>query len=223
MSKFDRVAPVSVAFFIMLSFAGASARAEEKAVSDKDLKATVDSHSADLKACLGKHGTATGKVVVTFNIVADGSVNKSDASTHSSNAALDRCIADSFKRWTFPKPKGAINWMSNYPIVFSVPKAAPVGKLEDAEINAVIEPKLPEVKACLDEALKANKDVKGIATLGVVVSPAGVVTEVHVLSTTTTAPKLDDCVAARVKTWAFPKPHGGGEASFSYPFKLNVK
>jgi TonB family protein len=113
--------------------------------------------------------------------------------------------------------------MSNYPIVFSVPKAAPVGKLEDADINSAIVPKLPEVQACLNDAVKENKDVKGIATIGVVVSPAGVVTETHVLSSTTAAPKLDACVAARVKTWPFPKPKGGGEASFSYPFKLNVK
>ena len=47
-------------------------------------------------------------------------------------------------------------------------------------------------------------------------------TEVHVLNSTTQAPKLDACVAARVKTWVFPRPKGG-EASFSYPFKLNVK
>ncbi len=176
-------------------------------------------------ACMRDSGHVTGKLVVTFNIVANGRyVSESKPSTQPrANAALDKCIADSFKRWTFPKPKGGGNWLSNYPFQFAAPKAAPVGKLEDAEINAVIEPKLPEVKACLDEALKENKDTKGIATLGVVVSPAGVVTEVHVLSTTTTAPKLDACVAARVKTWAFPKPHGGGEASFSYPFKLNVK
>jgi TonB family protein len=210
--------------FIVLSFAISSAHAEpEKAVSDKDLKATVDSHKSELMACMKDSGQVTGKLVVTFNIQANGSVSASKASTHSSNAALDKCIADAFKRWTFPKPQGGGNWMSNYPFQFAAPKAPAVGKLEDTEINAVIGPKLPEVQACLDAAVKENKDVKGIATIGVVVSPAGVVTEAHVLSSTTGAPKLDDCVAGRVKTWVFPKPKGGGEAAFKYPFKLNVK
>jgi TonB family protein len=206
---------------LVLAVLCASAPAGEKAVSDEQIRATVDGHVADLKACMVQHGSSTGELHVEFTIQPDGHVSEAKVGHPSSNAKLDGCIAGSFRRWTFPKPKGGVVWVSSYPITFS---AAPPkkGTLTDDEIVGTIKPKLPEVQACLVEAKKDKADVAGIVDLGIAVASTGKVADVKVLSTTTSAPKLDTCIVARVKTWTFPKPKGGGEAAFHYPFKLNV-
>jgi TonB family protein len=202
------------------------ALAEDKAVTDQEIRQTVDSHMSDLKACMQQHGAATGKLVVEFTIQPDGKVSDSKVGTASSNGKLDACIASGFKKWSFPKPRGGKLWVSAYPITFSVPKEAPKGTLAESDIVGTIQGKMAEVKACYDEN-KGTDDkaaaISGITEVGVVVSPAGKVTEVKILSSTTKSPKLDQCVVAHVKTWAFPKPQGGGEAAFRYPFKFNVK
>jgi TonB family protein len=199
------------------------AHAEEKAVTDQEIKSTVGQHMSEIKSCMSKHGTSSGKVIVEFAIEKDGHVSMSKVSHDSSNHPLDECIAGLFKHWTFPKPRGGAMWLSNYPLIFSVPKEAPKGTLSSDDIVKTVTAHTPDVQACLTEEKKDKPDVSGTAELGIVVSPAGKVTDVKVLSTDTKAPKLDACIVGKVKAWAFPKPQGGGEASFRYPFKLNLK
>lgn len=210
-------------FLVAAALVSSAARADEKAVSDQEVRAVVDGHVGDLKGCMKDHGAATGKVVIEFSILPDGKATGTKVGQSSSNHALDQCIADRFSKWAFPKPRGGKAWLTAYPIIFSVPKEPPKGKLSEDEIVKTITGKMEEVKVCLAAAVKEKADVAGVADLGIVVSPAGAVTEVTVLKSTTAAPKLDACIVARVKTWQFPKPQGGGEASFRYPFKLNVK
>jgi TonB family protein len=207
----------------LVTVLGASALAGEKAVSDDQIRTTVDGHVADLKACMGQHGSATGQVRVEFTIQPDGKVSDAKVGQASSNAKLDQCIAGSFRKWTFPKPKGGGVWVSSYPITFSAPPPPKKGTLTEEEIVGTIKPKLPEVQACMAEAKKESKaEVSGIVDVGIAVAASGTVADVKVLSTTTKLPKLDECIVTRVKAWTFPKPKGGGEAAFHYPFKLNV-
>ena len=193
----------------------------ERPISDKEVRATVESHMPDIKACMKEHGTSAGKLVVTFTIETDGRVSAASVTRDSANHPLDRCIADDFRKWSFPKLKGKVAFLSTYPLVFSVPKAPPVGKLTESDVVKTVQGKLPEVQACLAEATKEKTDTKGTVQAGIVVSPDGSVVEVNVLSSTTGAPKLDTCIVNHVKAWKFPKPEGGGEAAISYPFKLN--
>jgi outer membrane biosynthesis protein TonB len=46
----------------------------------------------------------------------------------------------------------------------------------------------------------------------------GFVTTTGVSESSVHNPTLENCIAARVKTWEFPKPKGGGVAIVSYPF-----
>jgi hypothetical protein len=39
-----------------------------------------------------------------------------------------------------------------------------------------------------------------------------------VRSTTMNNQPVENCIMARIKTWAFPKPKGGGQVLVSYPF-----
>lgn len=209
---------------LLASISGSPVLADEaKPIADEAIRATVDGHVADLKACMKDQGAATGKLVVEFWIQPDGHVSEAKVGHGSSNHKLDQCIAEGFRRWTFPKPRGGRAWLSAYPIVFSAPKEPPKGTLTDDEIVKTVQGKMAEVQACLGEAVKEKADVTGVAELGIVVSPAGKVIEVSILKSSTQAPKLDACIVAKVKTWPFPKPHGNGEAAFRYPFKFNVK
>jgi len=211
------------AFFALLTVAlPTSVARAEKAVSDEQIRATVDAHVADLKQCMGEHGAATGELHVEFSIQPDGHVSESKIGKASSNHALDQCIAAAFRRWTFPKPRGGGVWASSYPITFSAPPAPKKGTLTEAEINGAIKPKLTDVQACIVEAKKEKDDVAGVVELGIAVAPSGGVVDVKVLSSSTKAPKLDACIITRAKTWLFPKPKGGGEAAFRYPIKINV-
>lgn len=194
---------------------------EERPISDKEVRTTVESHMPDIKACMKEHGPSSGKLVVTFTIELDGRVSAASVTRDSANHPLDRCIVDDFRKWTFPKPRGKVAFLSTYPIVFSVPKPAAVGTLSEADVVKTVQAKLSEVQACLADATKDKADTKGTLRAGIVVSPDGSVVEVNVLSSTTGAPKLDSCIVNHVKAWKFPRPAGGGEAAVSYPFKLN--
>jgi TonB family protein len=211
----------ALSVLVVLAAAGPT-QAEDKAVSDDDIRATVDGHVADLKACMRNHGDATGKLVVEFTILPDGKVSESKVGKPSSNKGLDSCIAGNFRKWTFPKPKNGKVWVSAYPIQFAPAKEPLKGTLTEAEIVGVVKPKLPEVQACLADAHKEKADAAGTVELGIAVAPDGKVSDVKVLTTTTKMPKLDQCIAAKVKAWTFPKPKGGGEAAFKYPFKLEA-
>lgn len=215
-----RATVLFAAVVAVVGTASATAHAEDKAVSDDAIRDTVNGHMTDLKACMNDHGDATGKLVVEFTILPDGKVSESKVGSASSNKKLDACIAASFRKWTFPRPRNGKAWVSAYPIQFAQPKQPAKGTLTEAEIVGTVKAKLADVQACLAEAHKEKADAAGTAELGIVVSSAGAVSDVKVLSSTTKMPTLDQCIVAKVKTWTFPKPKGGGEAAFKYPFKL---
>ena len=50
------------------------------------------------------------------------------------------------------------------------------------------------------------------------IDPAGAVTEAHTQESTLHDRTVESCVAAKIKTWRFPIPKGGGEVFVTYPF-----
>lgn len=186
-----------------------------------EIKAVVDSHLDQVKACLGEHGAATGRLVVEFSIAPTGKVEGPHAKEHSSNAALDACIAKTFAGFTFPKPRGGVTMGVVYPFGFApAPPPPKVGKIPEPEIVKVLKANQAEIDNCYKQAAAEKPGLKGVVQVGVVIDPKGVVTETSVQSSTLGDAKLDACVAARVKTWAFPKPSDDGEAAILIPFAL---
>jgi|GEM_PF-2975074 len=211
---------ILIASLALVSFSASA----DAPLSNEEVKKTVESHLGDVKACMRDKGSATGKLVVEFAIEPDGHVTNPKPKEASSNAALDGCIAAAFGRWTFPKPRGGALMGAIYPFVFSAPVAPPkpaVGKLTPQQVVDAVKPKLSEVKACFD-ANHVKETPAGIIEVAVVVSAAGAVKEATVKSSTMKAPKLDQCIVERLKTWAFPKPEGNGEAAFVYPFAFKA-
>jgi TonB family protein len=210
-----------VLFLGLLALDAHAGPATPAPLSHEEIKSTVDSHIGEVKACIGKHGSATGKLVVEFAISPDGKANDPKPKEHSSNDALDKCIAHAFGGWTFPKPRGGALMGVVYPFIFAAAKAPPApvqGTLDAKLIVGVVKAHQSD----LDECLKAgrsetNTDVAGTVRVAMVISPAGVITEAKVHDSNTKSGKLDECVVKKLKGWTFPKPTGG-EAAVVYPF-----
>jgi hypothetical protein len=187
-------------------------------LTHQEIKSTVDSHLDDVKACMRDHGSATGKLVVEFGVTPEGKVNDPKPKERSSNAALDRCIANAFGRWTFPKPRGGVLMGVDYPFMFAAPKPPAQGKLDQAVVVKTVHDHQPDIKTCYDEAVKAKPGLAGTVKVAFVIAPTGKVSEAKVDNSTTKWGPLDQCLVGKLKSWTFPKPEGNGEVAIMYPF-----
>jgi outer membrane biosynthesis protein TonB len=210
---------ITLLFGLAALDAHAAPAAAAAPLSHEEIKSTVDSHIGDVKACIGKHGAATGKLVVEFSISPDGKVNDPKPKERSSNDALDKCIARAFGGWTFPRPRGGALMGVDYPFTFAAPKAPPAqGSLDAKLIVGVVKSHLPELEECMAEGkAEINREVTGTVNVAMVISPAGAISEAKVHDSNTQSKKLDECVVKKLKGWSFPKPTGG-EAAVIYPF-----
>jgi TonB family protein len=67
---------------------------------------------------LAKHAGLAGKLAVAFVIGPDGKVQQAHVARSTLNdPELEQCVADRFKSWTFPKPKGGGIVQVTYPVV----------------------------------------------------------------------------------------------------------
>jgi TonB family protein len=220
------VAWTSVAMGFHASSALAAA-AGPPPLSHEEIKNVVDSHLADLKACIGQQGSATGKLVVEFGILSNGKVTDAKIKERSSNAGLDICITQAFGRWTFPKPHGGVTMGVDYPFVFSEPPPPPQGKLSDQQMADTVHSHKAETDVCLQNALKAKSgdkpEINGTVVIGMVIDPSGKVTEATIRQNSTGSNVLDTCILTQVQTWLFPKPVPAGEFAVAYPFIFGKK
>jgi TonB family protein len=199
----------------------AAAPPADPPLSHEEIKATVDKHLGDVKACLKQHGAATGKLVVKFVINVLGKVESPAPEQSSSNAALDKCIAAQFLKWEFPKPRGNVNMGVVYPFMFAPPPPPPANLSRD-QVVATMRAHIADVKICYDAALKQKNDIAGTINVDFTVGPEGKVLDAKVHDSTIKVPALETCLVAKAKTWPFPKPEGVGNFAFTYPFVLTV-
>lgn len=94
------------------------------------------------------------------------------------------------------------------------------GGLDRAVIQATIAKYLSQVRACYEEQLQGNPGLAGQVTMNFVIGGAGQVTTAQVGRTTLGNAATEGCIAARMKTWMFPKPVGGVNVKVNYPFLL---
>ena len=53
-----------------------------------------------------------------------------------------------------------------------------------------------------------------------IIAATGSVAKVKVKESTMRNPAVERCIAAKIKTWKFPAPSGGGIVEVNYPFVL---
>ena len=88
------------------------------------IDAVIKRHTNIVRACytegLKENKALGGKVTLKFTIAADGSVAKAEVKTSTLSApAVELCMAQAFRRMTFPPPKGDGIVIVTYPFVFS--------------------------------------------------------------------------------------------------------
>lgn len=92
---------------------------------DKSLiDAVIKRHMNQIRYCyqreLTKSPDLSGKITVKFVIAKDGSVSKAEIKSSSMGSpTVESCIADRFRRFQFPEPKGGGIVIVSYPFIFS--------------------------------------------------------------------------------------------------------
>jgi TonB family protein len=104
-----------------------------------------------------------------------------------------------------------------------VPGTATVrGSLDKEIIRRIIRRHLNEVKFCYEKELMRKADLYGRVMIQFTISGTGQVIASVVQNSTMNNPPVEQCIAAAVRRWEFPKPQGGGIVIVSYPFVLKA-
>ncbi|MCK6526707.1 TonB family protein [Myxococcota bacterium] len=94
-----------------------------------------------------------------------------------------------------------------------------LGAPSDAKnIRAVVQRKLPQIKACYDEQLKGNPDLEGKVVVFWVIRGSGKVGEVRVQENTTGNKDMEECIIRRIRRWEFNPTEDEQDAEVTYPF-----
>jgi len=93
-----------------------------------------------------------------------------------------------------------------------------VGWLNKEEIRQVITEHIDEIRYCYDRELTNSPNLAGKMTVKFTITASGSVSSSDVAQPSALNSALEECVAARVRTWTFPKPSGGGVVLVTYPF-----
>jgi len=93
------------------------------------IRRIVRLHFNEVRFCYSKELQSTpglqGRVVVQFVISEQGAVTTAVISQSTlGSPAVEQCVAQAAKRWTFPMPRGGGIVVVNYPFTFQPPKTA---------------------------------------------------------------------------------------------------
>lgn len=185
-------------------------------ISNRDMRATMSAHLADLESCLTvDHGVASGSLQVIITIDKEGHVSRTRIGHASDNAAIDQCVASAIETFTFPKPTNGKTFVSVYPFHFAAAKEPEVATLTEGQIETAVATKDKAMWACYRRAKRA--DLVAQLDLVVTVRGDGHVTDVRLLDSTSAMPDFDACIVAQMKSVTFPPPSDGAPTSFIFP------
>ncbi len=97
------------------------------------------------------------------------------------------------------------------------------GSLDKNVIQKVARQRKGQVKYCYEVALQKSSGLKGKAVLMFIVSAQGSVIQSKIKSSTLGSPYLESCLTAKVRTWTFPQPQGGGIVAVELPIVFSPK
>ncbi|HQL57894.1 MAG TPA: AgmX/PglI C-terminal domain-containing protein [Myxococcota bacterium] len=92
------------------------------------------------------------------------------------------------------------------------------GELDRQTVQRYIQSKLDQIRYCYQSEVQRNPNLAGQKRAEWVILPTGKVASVKIGQTTLNSPAVEKCVVARIRSWRFPSPKGGGTARVSYPF-----
>lgn len=111
-----------------------------------------------------------------------------------------------------PEPEPAV------PVAPEAPPAETESAIPRDAIRRVVRRHLPEVTRCYEHALETSPDLRARVVASITIDATGAVRDATIADSPD--PELETCLAARIRTWTFPAPEGGGVVLVHYPFVL---
>lgn len=93
-----------------------------------------------------------------------------------------------------------------------------LGSLGPELLLPVVEEHADQLAYCFERALAAAPGLRGKVTMKWVVNGEGKVTMAHVAETELKNANVEQCLTAKIRTWVFPRPKGGGIVIANCPF-----
>ena len=115
------------------------------------------------------------------------------------------------------------------PSLAPAPPPAPAPRRSDSPQPGYVDPKAVaaavrshavEANTCYDRAVMEHPDLHGRLTLQAVIDPTGRVISVSPTSAINGGARLQSCLTAAFKIWAFPRPAGGVNGNVTYSFSF---
>lgn len=85
-------------------------------------------------------------------------------------------------------------------------------------VRRVVHSHHSQLKYCYESELVRNPNMSGKVTISWIIGSGGSVTQASTVASSLGNPKVENCLLARVRSWSFPPPKGGGIAKINYPF-----
>jgi len=114
--------------------------------------------------------------------------------------------------------KGGLRGKENGDIGLGPGKPEVTGSIDPELIRKVVHEHRAQIRTCYETQLTNKPSLAGKLVSAWTIDQGGTVTEAHTQESTLRDPSVEACVAAKIKTWRFPIPKGGGEVFVTYPF-----
>jgi pSer/pThr/pTyr-binding forkhead associated (FHA) protein len=117
---------------------------------------------------------------------------------------------------------GGLGSKSDRDVNISTGTAVVMGSVDKELIRKVIQDHAAQIRYCYEQQLAVNPRLQGKVSIKWVINGDGSASSAQVdrAGTTLEDQKVHDCMMARITSWQFPKPKGGGIAVITYPWIL---
>ncbi|HET9551866.1 MAG TPA: AgmX/PglI C-terminal domain-containing protein, partial [Anaeromyxobacteraceae bacterium] len=119
---------------------------------------------------------------------------------------------------------GGLGRKSDRDIAITAGTATVIGSIDKELIRAVIKEHAAQIRFCYEEQLAVNPKLAGKVLIKWTIDADGNASNASVDTggTTLADDKVHQCMMARIVSWQFPKPKGGGIAVITYPWILRA-
>jgi hypothetical protein len=114
--------------------------------------------------------------------------------------------------------KGGLRGKENGDIGLGPGKPEVTGSIDPELIRKVVHDHRAQIRTCYETKLSSRPDLAGKLVSAWTIDQSGAVTEAHTQESTLGDREVEGCVAAKIRSWRFPIPKGGGEVFVTYPF-----
>jgi hypothetical protein len=117
---------------------------------------------------------------------------------------------------------GGLGKKSDRDINISAGQPVIMGSLDKELIRRVIEAHKAQIRYCYEKELVRSPGLFGKVEMEWTIGADGLVKDSKPKASTMNNAEVERCIAAKIRTWEFPKPKGGGVVIVRYPFVLKT-